>query len=650
MKPSDTQNLRKRLWIVDDDETALILAQEVLSREGYEIQTFADPRRALREAEVTAPDLIVLDVMMPGIDGFEFCRRLRGSPVAGDVPVLMATSLEDAGSIEQAYRAGATNFTTKPLNWAVETHRIRYMLRTANLAGELRLKEHETRVAKEDWERTFDAISDIVTLLGPDLRILRVNAAACKALERPAHRVIGARCHEVYQNSPTPCPGCPALATLQDGAPASAEITYRHPSADCLVCASPVRDDQGRLRHVVHVARDLTQQKKLEAEYRQAQKMEAIGTLAGGVAHDFNNLLQIIIGYSQLLELDREVPEMQRTWAHTISQAALRGGGLAGQLLTFGRKGIARSQKRTVDPNQLIHDFQRMLERIIAKNVSIITDLAPDLRPLVASADQLHQVLMNMAVNASQAMPKGGTLRISTANAVLDEAFCRLNPEVQPGNYIRILISDTGCGMDAATRSRIFEPFFTTKKVGEGTGLGLSVVYGIVKDHQGHITCDSTPGRGTTFGIYLLAATLPPGSKAARPVTTTQPPAPGNETILVVDDEAALRNLAHSQLGAAGYRVLSSPDGQTALDRFQAEGGNIDLVLLDIDMPGLNGWDCLDRLRALHPDVKVLMVSGHLGEELSSQAMARGARGFVHKPCDWGELGRVIRRTLGNPG
>jgi CheY-like chemotaxis protein len=251
-------------------------------------------------------------------------------------------------------------------------------------------------------------------------------------------------------------------------------------------------------------------------------------------------------------------------------------------------------------------------------------------------------------------MPKGGTLRITTRTAALDEAFCQSNPEITPGPYIHIAFADNGCGMDAATRSRIFEPFFTTKKVGEGTGLGLSVVYGIVKDHHGHITCDSQPGQGTTFGIYLPtsphpATTTPPPSSQGQtppPTTSNPPPGPNRETILVVDDEPLLRSLAYDQLGAAGYQVIASPDGQTALDRYRIDGDRIGLILLDIDMPGINGWDCLERLRTVNSGVKVLMVSGHLGEELSDHALARGARGLVRKPCDWSELAQTIRRTL----
>jgi CheY-like chemotaxis protein len=288
--------VQKRVWVVDDDETVLMLAEDVLAADGFHVETFSEPARALEAVALGLPDIIVLDVLMPSLDGFEFCSRLRANPVGKDVPVLMATSLDDPSSINRAYEAGATDFAAKPLNWAIETHRLRYMLRAAETAQLLKSREQETRQAKEDWERTFNSFSDIVTLLSPDLKVIRANSATATALQRPLENIIGAHCHQLFQDADVPCPNCPIVQAIQTGAPASVEKRYRNPAAECLLTCAPVTDNEGRLLHLVHVARDLTEHKQLETEYRHAQKMEAMGTLAGGIAHDFNNLLAVVSG------------------------------------------------------------------------------------------------------------------------------------------------------------------------------------------------------------------------------------------------------------------------------------------------------------------------------------------------------------------
>ena len=649
MDNQSTAGMEKLIWVVDDDETALVSAENVLRDEGFTVMTFSDPVVALERALSKPPDLIVLDVLMPGLDGFQFCARLRAHPAGRGVPILMATALEDTNSINQAFQAGATDFTTKPLNWEIETHRLRYMLRTAEMAKELREREQETRAAKEDWERTFNSISDVVTMLSPDLKVLRANSATASVLEKPLSSIVGSHCYQLFQNAKEPCPNCPVLRTIRSGVPSTNEIAYRNPGVDCQISAAPVTDKEGRLLHVVHVARDLTEQKKLEAAYWEAQKMDAIGTLAGGVAHDFKNILLAILGFADLLESNPHLPERQRAWAGTISRAAQRGSALSSQLLTFSRKGAVRSEKRPVDFNELIRDFQKMFSQIAPKNISVQSHLAEDLTPVHASSDQLHQVLMNLGVNATQAMPEGGSLTFSTRNVHLAGEDQRLQPEMEPGEFVLLSVKDTGLGMDKQTLRRIFEPFFTTKKVGEGTGLGLSVVYGIVKEHRGCILCESDPGMGTTFKVYLPAfrqefrPQIP--SSIASPVAEAK-----SETILVVDDEPSLRALMEVWLGEAGYSVIPAQDGETALRQYRNAQDRIKLVLLDLGMPGMTGWECLEKLRAINPEVKVLITTGYGGTDLPMQVMEKGAAGFINKPYQWPSLHSNVRRILDAPG
>lgn len=622
-----------------------MMGDKILTARGFEVDTFSDPARAMEALAQQPPDIIVLDVQMPGMDGFKFCSLLRQHPVWGELPVLMATALEDPGSIDRAYAAGATDFTTKPLNWAIESHRLLYMLRSAETAQLLKAKEQETRLAKEDWERTFNSFSDVVTLLSPDLKILRANSATARVLQKPLESILGRHCHQLFADSETPCPGCPILRTIATGEAASGEQRYRNPGADFQLSSVAVKGADGSLRHVVHLARDLTEQKLLEAEYRHAQKMEAVGTLAGGIAHDFNNLLTVISGYADILMSDPETAARKRELAETILQTAQRGAALSGQLLTFSRKGKDENKKKALQVNDLVGELRKMLQRVLPKNISVQTNLALAPGLTMASADQLHQVLMNLSINASHAMKAGGTLTIETHRAQVDADFCRFHPDFQPGDFVLLVVSDTGHGMDRLTLQRIYEPFFTTKKLGEGTGLGLSVVYGIVKDHGGHILCDSELGVGTAFKIYLpaLAATDTPAAAKAEAKPAVRG---GTETILVVDDEAHIRNLAQSALSKLGYTIVMASDGESALFRYRQAQNQIRLVVLDLGMPGLGGWGCLQQLKALNPQLPVVITTGYVGENLRERARQEGAATLIAKPYLMETLARSVRQSL----
>lgn len=645
MSDDNQTDSRKLVWVVDDDETVLLLAEEVLASEGFRAQTFLNGQSALEAALENLPDVVVLDVLLPGLNGFEFCARLRGLPGGEDIPVLVMTSLDDPDSINRAYEAGATDFATKPINWSLETRRLRYLLRTAELAKELKQKEHETRLIKEDWERTFDSISDIVTVLDLDLRVLRANRATIKALGKPIENIVGAHCYQLFERANEPCPGCPVVRALQTGVSTSVEKFYEQPEGDHLVSASPVTDSRGGILHIVHVARDLSEQKRLETEYRQAQKMEAIGTLAGGIAHEFNNLLQVIIGFGELLGVEG-VPAGGLDWkARGIMEAAGRGSALTRQLLTFSRKGARKIEKRPVDLNLLIQDVSTMLERVIARNVGVRTQLAPDLSLISGDPGQLQHVLMNLALNAAQAMSAGGNLTLRTRNTRLGPEHCHLRQGIEPGDYILLEVSDTGHGIDKRTLEHIFEPFFTTKGVGEGTGLGLSVVFGIVKEHQGDIQCASEPGRGTTFTICLPA--LPTAARLAPPDAEEESTAsPGTETILVVDDEPGIRNLLKQHLTRSGYSVIPAPNAEIALREYKEQPGRPRLVILDLGMPGMDGWECLVKLREMDPQAKVLLATGYARNDFITRAHELGAAGVVFKPYKLGDLTKKVRAIL----
>jgi PAS domain S-box-containing protein len=407
------------------------------------------------------------------------------------------------------------------------------------------------------------------------------------------------------------------------------------------------RSPGGAVQFLSTIARDISERQRLEEQFRQSQKMEAVGKLAGGVAHDFNNLLCVIMGFSAMLV--RGLPEdgPLRSYAREIERAAGRATTLTRQLLAFSRKQML--EPRPLDFNALLADAQMMLRRLIGEDVELVTKYAPDLLPVRADPGQIEQVLLNLAVNSRDAMPGGGTLTISTANVVLDQrggAFSGPGAaETPPGRYALLEVTDTGCGMSEAVKARAFEPFFTTKAVGKGTGLGLSTVYGIVKQSGGHIELTSVPGRGTSFRIYL-----PQQDKAPEAVLPQERLAPGGkETILLVEDEDGVRKLARRVLEDKGYRVIAAADGEEALAACERHAGAIDLLLTDAVMPRLGGGELARRVRAMRPGVKVLFMSGFTDSALVRQGVASGQVDCLVKPYSPNDLAQAVREALDRP-
>lgn len=404
---------------------------------------------------------------------------------------------------------------------------------------------------------------------------------------------------------------------------------------------SPVRDASGNIINFVSVTRDVTEHLELSRQLFQAQKMEAIGTLAGGVAHDFNNILQVMLGYSELLLGEEDLSGKHRSDLHKIYDSAKRGADLVQRLLTFSRKTEIRPQPLNL--NRRIADLRKMLERTIPKMIDIKLHLGDTLPTINADPTQIDQVLMNLAVNARDAMPEGGKLIIETAGINLDQDYVRVHVDAKPGPHVLLTVADNGSGIEKDTLDHIFEPFYTTKEVGEGTGLGLAMVHGIVKQHGGHIKCYSEPGDGTTFKIYLPALV----AEEDREQTTVGPmPAGGSETILLVDDEDFIRDLGSRILTKAGYRVVTASNGEEALAVYRNRGDQISLVILDLIMPVMGGKQCLDSLLAIDPSIKIVIASGFSADGPTRETLVAGAKGFIDKPYNLRKALEVIRNVL----
>jgi signal transduction histidine kinase/DNA-binding response OmpR family regulator len=405
--------------------------------------------------------------------------------------------------------------------------------------------------------------------------------------------------------------------------------------------ARVVSDDEAVTR-MIGVATDIAERKSLEDQFRHAQKMEAVGQLAGGVAHDFNNLLTAIRGYADLVQETLEKDDQRRADLDEIVRAADRATALTRQLLAFSRKQVL--QPTLLDLNALVSDTTKMLRRLIGEDVTLVTALAPEPVPVRADAGQLEQILMNLAVNARDAMPQGGRLMIETSNVVLDDSEAMQRSDLRPGPYAMLAVTDSGVGMDAETRRRLFEPFFTTKERGRGTGLGLATVYGIVKQSGGYIWVYSEPDQGAIFKVYLPRAE--DGGTAVGDALDMKAAPTGNETVLLVEDQLAVRSLSRLLLERAGYKVLDAADPAEAEQIFREHADEIDLLVTDVIMPGSSGPTLFGRLSTLRPDLKVLYMSGYTDDAVVHHAGLPAEVTFLQKPFTADGLMYKVREAL----
>ncbi len=629
------------ILIVDDNPVERELLRGLLAPLAGRIELAPDGTMALAAAAAQPPDLVLLDVMMPAPDGYEVCRRMRQDSALADVPILMITSLEDRKACLAGLEAGADDWLTIPFDAEALLAKVRTILR---------LNRHRRlSLEKGRFERLVELSPNGILIVDTDGRIRFCNSAylkmlqldaAAKVMDRPLYDFIEA-------DHVAACRLCFDRLCRDPRQTERIELSFIQQGGRAI----PVEIDAGLLPWDGHdmiqiIARDLSERRALENQLLQAQKLEIIGRLAGGVAHDFNNLLSVINGYSELVLAELPLESPLRETMTDIRKAGERAAGLTHQLLAFSRKQIMKMQ--VINLTDIVREMEKLLRRLIGEDIELTTTFEP--RPCLVKADpqQLGQVIMNLAVNARDAMPHGGRLMIEIATVELDAATTGNHPEISPGRYIMLAISDTGIGMTDEIKTHIFEPFFTTKKEGKGTGLGLSTVYGIIKQSGGHILVYSEPAHGTAFKIYFPCVAETADGNASESVARAT--ARGTETVLLVEDDEGVRKVIGGVLRASGYRVLEAADGDEALAWCEPRHGPIHLVVTDLIMPLMSGRQLSEILAGLRPDLKILFISGYPDHSVVERGMVSARDHFLQKPFTPEQLARKVREILdGNP-
>jgi PAS domain S-box-containing protein len=635
-----TEGAERRVLVVDDEPHILAAIQDLLE-DAFSVLTLADGETALRFLAEQEVGVILSDQRMPGLNGDQFLREAQKRSRATRV---LLTGYADLPALIRAVNEGKIyGYLAKP--WAPEELR--------SLVG--KAADHFKLMRELEQERNLlrallDNAPDAIHFKDADFRFIRVNQAQAEilGLNDPA-AAIGKT--EADFRSPEQAEashrdeldiltsGQPLLDKTEQVAPASG------PARWFSTTKAPIQDREGRIVGTLGIARDVTERKRLEQQLLQAQKMEAVGGLAGGIAHDFNNMLTSIMGFAELALRKEPLPAPVGECLAEINKQGERAAGLVGQLLAFSRRAV--TEKQPLNLLVFLKELRKLLERTLPETIAVQLKVPSQIALVKADLTQLQQVVLNLCLNASHAMPEGGQLHLRLAEVDLDAAYCQQYPYARPGRYVCLSVQDTGVGMPPEVQARIFEPFFTTKEAGAGTGLGLAMVYGIVKAHDGHINVYSEVGQGSEFKVYLPAIE---GSapRLAAPVQET--PARGSETLLLVEDQEAVLAVCQKMLAELGYTVLTATNGVEAFKTYVARQREIALVISDMVMPKMGGQELYEVLTQINPQVKMLLMSGYsgLGEDVTGLRQ-KGLKGFVQKPVDFKRLGQLVRQALDEP-
>mgnify|MGYP004701900509 CR=1 FL=1 len=603
---------------VDDHEASRYATGRILRKAGYRVTEAASGSEALRHAAEDLPDLVLLDVNLPDISGFEVCRRMKADPRTARVPIvhISASSVETAQRVH-GLEGGADSYLTEPVAPEVLLATLRAALRTKQA-------EDAAHQLARQWQTTFDAMADGVALLDPEGCILRWNRALETLTGSPPEQLRAAPCYRLWSQGGGPDEKAAFQRILECRRREETDISHR--GRALRIGVDPVLSGpDGALTGAVYVVSDVTERNQLEAQFREAQKFESIAQLAGGVAHDFNNLLTSILGNVSLVLSDLERHHPVREKLDEVVRASERAAELTRQLLAYS--GGGRFIMRRLDISRTLGEMEGLLRSSIPKKVRLLMDLRPELPEIEADPAQIQQTMFNLVANAAEAIgDAAGTVRVTTR---LERA--------EDGERVCLEVRDTGCGMDEHVRTHACDPFFTTKFTGRG--LGLSAVSGIMRGHRGSMEVASAPGEGATFRLLF-----PPAAPVAAPAPR-RAAVPGGAQVLVVDDEEMVRRMAKATLEIRGYKVLTAIHGQQAVDIVREIGREIGVVLLDMMMPVMAGEEAMEHIMRLYPAMRVIATSGY-DEQEAARRFGSHIAGFLQKPYTSRQLAEKIRAAM----
>lgn len=628
-----------RILIVDGERCARQTLRSVLEQD-YQVLEAQDGRTGLETWEREKPDLVVLEIHLPDIDGRDVLARItERSP---RTPVVIVSGTRAVDDIVEAFRRGAWDCVLKPIDEPSALRQTIAELLERVAPGRDDSLDSRLLESEERFSKAFQSNAALMAISTPrEGCFIEVNDAFLETLGFDREDVIGKTSRELALFANPRQRDSIIRMVREKGYARNVDVT--------------VRTKRGELRQgafsadIIHMKNeeylftvmiDVTEKRKLEAQLRQKHKMESIGRLAGSVAHDFNNLLFPILGYTEMLLHEIPADDRRRVRVAEIRKTAERARELTRQLLAFSRKQVM--EMKTVDLRRVVTDFERILRRTIREDIEIRTFLASR-GNIKADASQIEQVLMNLAINAQDAMPHGGILMIETADVLLDETYAKNYPDVRPGPHVMLAISDTGVGMDSETLKYVFEPFYTTKR-SKGTGLGLATVHGIIKQHNGSISIDSQRDLGTTFKFNFPRVGAV-AETASAPAPRAQEP-PGDETVLVVEDDDVVRKLVCTILEQYGYHTLDAGSPDECLGRMERHAGPVHLLLTDVVLPHRSGKELYRELKQFLPRLKVLYLSGYAGEAISRHGILEGSADFISKPVSVEDLIGKVREVL----
>ena len=634
------------ILIVDDESRNLLVLETILDDPGYRLVRAESADQALLALVVEEFALLILDIRMPGMTGFELAQMIKERKKTALVPIIFLTAYDnDDHHVFEGYNYGAVDYLHKPVSPAILRAKVAIF---AELYRKNRRADHELATQQTQLQGVIASAMDAIITVNERERVVVFNQAAesmflCQNVEavgQPLARFFPERFKQEYLAHMHALTS--TQATSRPMGQSGALFALRANGEEFPVEASVSHAQFDGKSLLTFILRDVTERKRLEEQLRQAQKMDAVGRLAGGVAHDFNNLLTVINGYSALLIDQLPQDDPRQMMAVETLKAGERARELTKQLLAFSRKQVLMPQP--LNFNDSLRLISSMLYRLLGEEITLTMDLAPDLWSIDGDKGQLNQVTMNLAINARDAMLNGGTLTIATRNLSVTPEWPDRYRMIPQGDYVHVRVRDTGNGMSPETLSHLFEPFYTTKEVGQGTGLGLATVYGIVKQSQGYIFADSTLGLGTTFHLYYPRVIAAPTVNETPPVRHRK----GSESLLVLEDQDAVRALIVQALRQDGYQVIEAANGEEALRAATSVPQPIQALVTDVIMPQMSGLVVAERLRHIWPNTRVLFMSGYV--DLAKPAfLDEPGTAFIQKPFLPNELSRHLRDLLDRP-